>query len=278
MDEIAELLGDNPPSAGADALAKECRMPGETELHKTLKKEACRWLFRMGYRCIAAEVRLPPLGIIDAVGTGVFRPYHNYLFIPRDLPQTCFIECKASRADFLRDQSSDGQMHLCLMERNRNRKSRSARGRVRRLRQSVGLGKFKSCLMQPMANIHYILAPAGIVQKKELPPRWGLLSFGENGVNVVVKAEWQECSRTSHVEGAIARTLTSDIYRADDRAIQSVNRELFAQQIALAEKIRSIRNRAVLAPQRDQPGFSQPERSQQRSSKECAQADAFNSP
>ena len=42
-------------------------MPGETDLHKTLKKEACRWLYRMGYRCIAAEVRLSPLGIIDAV-------------------------------------------------------------------------------------------------------------------------------------------------------------------------------------------------------------------
>ena len=33
-------------------------MAGETDLHKTLKKEACRWLYRMGYRCIAAEVRL----------------------------------------------------------------------------------------------------------------------------------------------------------------------------------------------------------------------------
>ena len=74
-------------------------MPGgETELHKTLKKEACRWLFRMGYRCIAAEVRLKPLGIVDAVGTGIFRPYHNYLFIGRDLPQVCFIECTASGA------------------------------------------------------------------------------------------------------------------------------------------------------------------------------------
>src|SRR5512133_3008708 len=80
-------------------------MPGETELHKTLKKEACRWLYRMGYRCIAAEVRLKPLGIIDAVGTGVFRPFHNYLFQPRELPQVCFIECKASRSDFLSDKS-----------------------------------------------------------------------------------------------------------------------------------------------------------------------------
>src|SRR5215217_4639324 len=94
--------------------ARECRaMPGETELHKTLKKEACRWLYRMGYRCIAAEVRLRPLGIIDAVGTGLFRPYYNYLALQRDLPQVCFIECKASRSDYLRDMSADGQLQLC---------------------------------------------------------------------------------------------------------------------------------------------------------------------
>jgi hypothetical protein len=229
--------------------AKECPVPGETELHKTLKKEACRWLYRMGYRCIAAEVRLPPLGIVDAVGTGLFRPYHNYLFIPRDLPQVCFIECKASRADFLRDQSNDGQMMLCLMERSGNGKSKSKRRRgSSRLRQAVGLGKFKACLMQPMANLHYILAPAGIVQKKDLPPRWGLLSYGEGGVNVVVRAEWQELGRMDYVESAIARTLTGDIYRADDRAISSVNRELFAQQMKMAERIRSIRPQIVLAP------------------------------
>ena len=224
-------------------------MPGETDLHKTLKKEACRWLFRLGYRCIAAEVRLPPLGIVDAVGTGLFRPYHNYLFIPRDLPQVCFIECKASRGDFLRDHSNDGQMMLCLMERKRNRKSRRKRG-ASQLRQSVGLGKFAACLLQPMANLHYILAPAGLIQKKDLPPRWGLLSYGQGGVNVVVRAEWQEFARMEYVESAIARTLTGDIYRADDRAIDSVNRELFAQQQKMAERIRSIRPQIVLAPAR----------------------------
>lgn len=220
-------------------------MPGETELHKTLKKEACRWLFRMGYRCIAAEVRLPPLGIIDAVGTGIFRAYHNYLYIPRDLPQVCFIECKASRGDFLRDQSDDGQMHLSLMERRRN--LRPGRRRTR-LRQRVGLGKFKSCLAQPMANLHYLLAPAGMVQKKELPPRWGLLSFSEHGISVVVRPEWQELSRPEYVESSIARTLTGDIYRADDRAIGSVNREIFAQQQQLATRIRAIKPQVVLAP------------------------------
>ena len=226
-------------------------MPGETDLHKTLKKEACRWLYRMGYRCIAAEVRLKPLGIIDAVGTGVFRPYHNYLFAGRELPQVCFVECKASRSDFLRDTSNDGQMSLCMLERESNRRSGSRRKRrIRRpLRQSVGLGKFAACLLQPMANLHYVLAPTGIVQKKDLPPRWGLLSYGEGGITVVVRAEWQECARTEFVESAIARTLTGDIYRADDRAVASVNRAIFAQQQELADRIRSIRPRAVFAPQ-----------------------------
>ena len=221
-------------------------MPGETDLHKTLKKEACRWLFRMGYRCIAAEVRLPPLGIIDAVGTGIFRPYHNYLCIPRDLPQVCFIECKASRSDFLRDHSNDGQMMLCLMERQRNRKSKRKK---RTLRQALGLGKFASCLMQPMANLHYVMAPSGLLQKKDLPPRWGLLSYGTGGVSVVVRADWQEMGRTEYVESAIARTLTGDIYRADDRAINSVNREIFSQQQELATRIRSIKPQVVLAPE-----------------------------
>lgn len=230
-------------------------MPGETELHKTLKKEACRWLFRMGYRCIAAEVRLKPLGIVDAVGTGVFRPFHNYLLLPKDLPQVCFVECKASRADFLRDCSHDGQMMLCMMERQQN-KSRRRGGR--RLRQSVGLGKFAACQLQPMANLHYVLAPVGMLQKKDLPPRWGLLAYGAAGITVVVRADWQETARIEYVESAIARTLTGDIFRADDRAINSVNRELFAQQSVLAERIRAIKPQVVLAPTNvDLPNGSQ---------------------
>src|ERR1700691_3660534 len=167
-------------------------MPGETELHKTLKKEGCRWLLRMGYRCIAAEVRVPPVGIVDAVGTGMFRPYQNYLAVPREMSQVCFIECKATRGDFLRDCSNDGQLEFCLMERGRTRRAHSRKGRARAPQQSIGLGKFHACLMQPMANLHYVLAPAGVVQKKDLAPRWGLLSYGETGVSVVVKALWQE--------------------------------------------------------------------------------------
>lgn len=213
-------------------------MAGETQLHKTLKKEACRWLYRMGYRCIAAEVRLSPLGIVDAVGTGVFRAYSNYLEAAREVPQVCFVECKASRADFIRDQSQDGQMTLGMMERQANGRRR---GRGVELRQAVGLGKFMACLMLPMANLHYVMAPAGLIKKSEVPARWGLLSLGEEGVQTVVRAQWQETARMEYVESSIARTLTGDIFRADDRAMASVNRDLFAQQVALAERIRKIR-------------------------------------
>lgn len=217
-------------------------MPGETDLHKTLKKEACRWLYRVGYRCIAAEVRLPPLGIVDAVGTGVFGAWQNHLNLPKVMPQVCFVECKASRSDFLRDVSHDGQLSLCLGERSMRLRTRRRRGGARwRARHAVGLGKFDSCLMLPMANIHYVLAPAGVVQKKDLPARWGLLSYGDSGVTVVHKAEWQEESNTSYVESQIARTLTCDIYNADRRAMNSVNREVMAQQQHLAARIRAAR-------------------------------------
>src|SRR5262245_2809283 len=169
-------------------------MPGETDLHKTLKKEACRWLFRVGYRCVAAEVRLKPLGIIDAVGTGVFAPWHNHLIAPYEVQQVCFIECKVSRSDFLSDCSEDGQLALAFTERRANAKKRGRKLRRPTLRQCIGLGKFCACLAQPTANIHYILAPAGMIQKKELPPRWGLLSFGPGGITLVQKSTWQECS------------------------------------------------------------------------------------
>ncbi len=241
-------------------------MPGESDLHKTLKKEACRWLYRTGYRCIAAEVRLKPLGIVDAVGTGVFAKWHNYITAPYDLPQVCFVECKASRSDFLADQSEDGLLALAFTERKANTKRGATTPRPtalpwdgadpkmirklrrRPLRQCVGLGKFNACLAQPFANIHYILAPAGMIQKKELPPRWGLLSFGPGGISVVVRAPWQECARAHLVESAIARTLTCDIHRADDRAMNSVNRALFNQQMQIAERIRAIKPLALEEP------------------------------
>lgn len=213
-------------------------MPGETLTHRTLKKEACYWLYASGYRCVAAEVALRPLGIIDAVGAGVFHYATGFPNRRKQVHHTCFIECKASRADYLRDLSPDGQLQLCLMERRANTRGR---GRARRrLRQTVGLGKFDACLLLPMANLHYVLAPAGLIKKSELPPRWGLLSHGAGGISVVVKAQWQNTDCGAFVESAIARTLTNGIYRAGERAMMSLNRQMQQQQDQLAKKIKSL--------------------------------------
>ena len=81
---------------------------------------------------------------------------------------------KATRDAYAERGFSHVPATAILMERARNRRAKRRRHSVRRLRQAVGLGKFEACLMQPMANIHYVLAPAGIIQKKDLPPRWGL--------------------------------------------------------------------------------------------------------
>ncbi len=221
-------------------------MPRETQLHRTLKKEACRWLFNQGYCAVAAEVNLKPMGIVDAAGCGTFRPYHNFHGTRYETHQTCIIECKASRADFLRDLTNEGQMTLCLMERHYNQRKNS-RGR-RGVRQALGLGKFSACLAQPFANLHYLLVPAGLIQKKEVPPRWGLLSYGQGGITVVVKPTWQEISAGMFVESAIAKRLTGDIFRADERAIISINREIMKQQQDLAEKIRQLRPMVPMLP------------------------------
>ncbi len=198
-------------------------------------------MHRMGYRCIAAEVRLSPLGIIDAVGTGVFRPNMNYLFVQKELPQACFIECKATRSDFLRDLSDDGQMRMAIDVKAAQRRRRGGRRNY-----MAKLGKFDSCLIHPMANIHYVLAPPDIVKKDELPARWGLLTLGSGGIFVTKRAGWLETAHMRAVESAIARTLTGDIYRADSRAIDSVNRQIFAQQQQLAERIKLLK--PIFAP------------------------------
>jgi len=72
----------------------------------------------------------------------------------------------------------------------RNFKVRKRRPQLRQLRQAVGLGKFKSCLLQRWRTFITSLRRRGSCKMKDLPPRWGLLSLSEAGINVVVRSEW----------------------------------------------------------------------------------------
>ena len=183
-------------------------MPGESALHLRLKRAGCDWLWNRGYAAIAEEVVVPGLGIIDVAGAGRRRLNNPRRVVFERQPtidryHVVFVECKAFRADFLRDQGRQLQFAFAMAERR-------ARGTTKRHRRaSPALGKFDSCLIRPRANLHYLLTPPRLLRIHELPRRWGWLVFENEHVQVRRQASWQEVSDVAAIEGAIARSLTA---------------------------------------------------------------------
>ena len=155
----------------------------EGDLHRQLKLAACLWLWEHGYASIAEEVPVPGVGVV---------------------------ECKAVRADFLRDQGRQRQFAFAVRERvGRTR----ARRPVRPRHASRALGKFDTCIIRPHANLHYVLSPPGLLRVRELPRRWGLLVCDAGRIRVVRTPSWQEVADVDGIEGAIARALTGRYIR-----------------------------------------------------------------
>ncbi len=184
----------------------------ESRLHLELKRAACRWLWRAGYAAIAEEVVVPGVGIVDVAAAGRWRRHNprrvSFEREPKvDRHHVVFVECKAMRADFIRDLGRQQQFGFALNERagyRRTRRSRRAR------HASPALGKFDTCLIRPHANQHYLLTPPKLLRIKEIPRRWGLLVLDDGYIRVVRRPAWQEVADVSAIEGAIARSLTAD--------------------------------------------------------------------
>lgn len=191
-----------------------CSM-SESDLHRALKNVACRWLLGCGYAAIAQEVAIPGVGIIDAAASGKWTR-HNPRAVSFDrIPQVdrchnVFVECKAYRADFLRDQGRQSQFAFALSERKQNLHRRS---RKDHRYASSALGKFDTCLLRPHAHLHYLLTPPRLLKTEEVPRRWGWLVYEENRVRIVRKPIWQEVVNPVGIEGAIARALTARMFR-----------------------------------------------------------------
>ncbi|MFQ5494947.1 MAG: hypothetical protein ACE5EX_06160 [Phycisphaerae bacterium] len=191
-------------------------MSSESALHRRLKRAACRWLWERGYAAVAEEVSVPGVGIIDVVAAGKWRRRN-----PRrpafdrepgvDRRHIVFVECKAMRSDFLRDQGRQEQFAFALQERAALRR---ARRRHRPRHASGALGKFDACLIRPHANLHYLLTPPGLVKVNEVPRRWGWLLYRDGHLSVVRRPAWQEVAQVAGIEGAIARALTAARMRA----------------------------------------------------------------
>lgn len=195
-------------------------------MHLSLKRVACRWLWRAGYAAIAEEVVVPGLGVIDVAAAGLWRRPNPRRVVyerePRvDRFHVVFIECKATRADFLRDQGRQKQFEFALRERASVRRA----SRPRRHRHaSPALGKFDACLMRPHAHQHYVMAPPGIIRLTEVPRRWGLLVWDRGLIRVLRRPAWQEVAEVAAVEGAIARSLTARRMRHAERSFPVIRR------------------------------------------------------
>lgn len=183
----------------------------ETDLHLELKVAACRWLWERGYAAIAEEVVVPGVGVVDVAAAGRWKSRNPrraaFEGEPRiDRFQVVFVECKAMRSDFIRDQGFQQQFAFALRERAG--RLRSKRG-YRPKRASQALGKFDTCLIRPHANLHYLLTPPGLLRVHEIPRRWGWLVLEDRRVRVVRKPSWLEVADVGAIEGAVARSLTA---------------------------------------------------------------------
>ena len=183
----------------------------ESDLHRRLKQAARRWLWEAGYAAIAEEVPVPAVGVIDVVAAGKWKRRNPRRVVFEREPvvdrfHVVFVECKAFRADFIRDRGRQRQFAFALAERAQSLK---AHRRRRPPHASPALGKFDTCLIRPHANLHYLLTPPRLLRVREIPRRWGWLVCEHGQIRVIRKASWQEAADVAGIEGAVARSLTA---------------------------------------------------------------------
>lgn len=217
----------------------------ETPAHQRLKQLAVAFLREHGCLAVAREVRCPisryrvdVAGYADTIGPerpflGEDSPMGSANGDPRSRgsrgrkgsrgrrpPRTILIECKQSRADFLRDRRDSNRLLALRADLDRFRRSleekrvkveephlrrggsalfaeleewdfaasrlpayREVLRRLRRVDQMLH-GETKFCLAAryALADRLYIAAPRGLIQRRELPPGWGLLECPQSAL------------------------------------------------------------------------------------------------
>ncbi len=184
-------------------------------------------------QCPIARYRIDAAGFIDREpqdGQASLFERESRRFEPR----TIFIECKQSRPDFLRDRREADRLlderdavldrkrtleerlikehepHLRIegsslfeelhdwdFESTRFRSYRETLARLERIDRALyGETKFATLLRYRLADRLYLLAPPGVMRRREIPPGWGLLEVsstrlerGSGGVRIIRKAE-----------------------------------------------------------------------------------------
>jgi hypothetical protein len=181
----------------------------ETEEHWLLKRLALGWAYERGFNCIAFEVRAPRSPY--RVDVAAYRPANG-----QESPIVALFECKQSRPDLDRDSAQTASIEIelrALQERRQNLERLLAvhyphlripsslfpewdpfdpeklphsgyRRLIRRIvalqRKLEGNTKFERVTRYRLANLHFLVAPTGLVQSERVPPGWGLLEAPDN--------------------------------------------------------------------------------------------------
>jgi hypothetical protein len=181
----------------------------ETEEHWLLKRLALGWAYHQGFNCISFEVCAPRSPYrVDVAG---YRPAKD-----QESPIVALFECKQNRPDLARDSAQTASIEIelrGLQERRQNLERLLAvhypnartpsslfpdwdpfdpeklphagyRRLIRRIvalqRKLEGNTKFERVTRYRLANLHFLVAPAGLVQSERVPPGWGLLEAIDN--------------------------------------------------------------------------------------------------
>jgi hypothetical protein len=231
----------------------------ETATHHLLKRLSVAWLRSQGYLAAACEVRSPiAQWVLDVAGwLDAWWDAERGQRIRLEHPQTVIIECKQSRADFLRDSRRLDAL-LRLRERYRGirasieqhrikslepqlRRSGSSlfaeleewdfessalpayhrtMARLERINEYVhGQTKFFRLHRYGLADLMYLAAPKGLIARRELPDGWGLLEL--------------------HVDGALAIR-----HEPDPCAARPQNRQRLLRNIAVAASSQAASDRS----------------------------------
>jgi hypothetical protein len=181
----------------------------ETEEHWLLKRLTLGWAYERGFNCIAFEVRAPRSPY--RVDVAAYRPANG-----QESPIVALFECKQSRPDLDRDSAQTASIEIelrALQERRQNLERLLAvhyphlripsslfpewdpfdpeklphsgyRRLIRRIvalqRKLEGNTKFERVTRYRLANLHFLVAPTGLVQSERVPPGWGLLEAPDN--------------------------------------------------------------------------------------------------
>lgn len=174
----------------------------ESEAHRHLKRLALAWTRARRLRLAACEVKLPRSGYRADVAAATPRALSDGAF-------TAVFECKASRADFLRDSAPEAQAQVSALARRldelraliamhrpdlrrgeelfaefdaydlRGLKHDTHERLVAELRVAqtklLEGTKFAKLARWRAASLLYVVAEEGILQAHEVPDGWGLL-------------------------------------------------------------------------------------------------------